>query len=172
MLSLHDELGAVAVHLLFGVFQEVVAHVRSSGFEPAFGCRDAQDDRLLAHEVDHAGEERHDPLAARVHDACLLEHGQLLRRVRQRTLGGLICGTQHIRQARCVVRRVDGFCRRPHDAEHRPFHRVADGLITRVSGATQGRCERRAVSVLAVCESACEAFHELGEDNAAVAARA
>ena len=168
--ALHDELRAVAVHLLFSVLQELVAHVRGGGFEPTLRRGDAQVYRLFAHEIDHPGEERNDALTARVHNTSLLQDGQLLRRVRERTLSGFVGGAEHVRRLHRRGRGVDGRSRSPHNAEHRAFHRIADRLVARVSSGVQCCRKRRAVCTLAVRESAGEPLHELGEDDAAVAA--
>ena len=148
-----------------------MTHVRRGAFQSALRRGDAQDDLLLADEVDHPREERHDALASRVHDPCLLEHRQLLRRVRERALGCLVRRAQHVRRFRRSIRRMNGLCGCSHHAQHRPLDRIADGLIARVRCGLQRRCERCAVCLLAVGQPAREPLHELGEDDAAVAPR-
>ena len=93
--ALDDELGAVPVHLLLGVLEELLADAR-----PVHGARRGrryhqvgfralQKRERTRHERDHA-------LAASVHHARLLEDGKLLRRVGQRTLRGGERFTKHL----------------------------------------------------------------------------
>ena len=149
-----------------------MAHVRGGAFQPALRRGDAQDYRLFAYEVHHAREERNDSLPARVHDAGLLQHGKLLGRVGERSLGGLIGGAQHTRRVRRAIRRVNGLRRSAHHAQHRALNRIADGLVACIGCRSHRPRERCAVRMLAVRQPAREPLHELGEDDAAVATSA
>ena len=126
----HDELRAVAVHLLFGVLEEFAA---DGGGGRALRGGDAEVRLLSGGAGGHAREEGDDALPSGVHDARLFEDGQLLRRALQRGFGG---------GAGRAKRFGGGFAGRgvrpgAHHGEHRALDGVADGLIARVGGGAE-----------------------------------
>ncbi len=146
--------------------------------------------RVSAQRADHARQHHGEAVGARVHDACLAQHRQLLGAALHRLLAGLERPLEHLGQQLVLLARVGvgaeprrvhvrevlghAVCHRPHGAEHRALGGLAHRLVGGVGGAGEGRGHQHRVHQLAGPgdQLGRRAAHDLGQDHAAVAAGA
>ncbi len=133
-------------------------------------------DPAAAHEVldarGEAAEQDEQAVAAGVDDAGLLEGRQLRGRVLDRDPAGLLHGRQQVLQPEAVRH---GLRRRRHladDGEHGALDRRLHGAVGGVLPLHHGPLEHRRVQRVGLPPHVADAAHDLGEDDAGVAAGA
>ena len=140
--------------------------------------RDARagDHLAAAHEVldarRQAAEEHEQAVAAGVDDAGLLQGRQLRGRVLDRDPAGLFHGGEQVLEPEAVGDRLR---RRGHladDGEHGALDRRLDGPVGGVLTLDDGALEHGGVERVGLAPHLADAAHDLGEDDAGVAARA
>ena len=113
------------------------------------------------------------PASARVDDAGLAEHVELLGRAGERLLAAGDEPLQQLRRLELRVPRVLRLLRQlPDDGQHRPLDGAAHGAVGGVARAPEGAPDRVRVEQPGLAERLGGAAQDLGEDDARVAARA
>ena len=129
--------------------------------------------RLAGQRRRDAAHDLEQPGAARVDDARLAQHGELVRRARQRVLAALDQLLQERGGLQLGVARVLGLLGElPDHAQHRPLDRAAHGPVGGVARGAERAADRGGVEQPGLAERLGGAAQDLGEDHARVAARA
>ena len=121
--------------------------------------------RDAAHDLEQAG-------AARVDDAGLAQHVELVGRAGERVLAALDQLLQQRRGLERGIARVLGLLGELADhRQHRPLDRPPDGPVGGVTGCAKGAPDRRRVEEPGLAERLGRPAQDLGEDDTGVAAR-
>ena len=155
----------------------LLLHARLDGL--ARGARDqarAGHERAAAHEVLDAGrepaEEHEQPVAAGVDDAGLLQGRQLGGRVLDRDPAGLLDGREQVLEPEAVGHRLRGRRHLADDGEHGALDRRLHGAVRGVLPLEHRPLEHGGVERVGLAPDVADAAHDLGEDDAGVAAGA
>ena len=120
--------------------------------------------------MQEALEEQQEPTAPGVHDTCLLEDRQELRRAIQRVLGPTDHAAHGLDEILALaVRDLGLFGRLPDDREDRPLLRLHDGLVGEIGSRAQAALQRVGVKSVRRAHRFGQPPEDLRQDDAGVA---